>query len=99
MHHDFPSEECSSCFYSVSSAGSQEHPDSAPEFGEDAATSIDPSLPPAMTEEERQELQEELIKVSMDEAMKTQTLAFRRHLNSEFALNDANSLRFTPSLP
>lgn len=33
-------------------------------MGEDAATTVGPSAPPpAMTEEERQELQEELIKV------------------------------------
>lgn len=44
--------------------GAQEHPDSVPEVGEDAVTSVDPtSPPPALTEEERQELQEELVKV------------------------------------
>ncbi|XP_068584635.1 tumor protein D52 isoform X1 [Cebidichthys violaceus] len=46
--------------------GSQQHPDSAPEVGEDAVTSVGPSAPPpppAMTEEEQQELQEELVKV------------------------------------
>ncbi|XP_035537272.1 tumor protein D52 isoform X2 [Morone saxatilis] len=44
--------------------GSQQHPDSVPEMGEDAVTSVGPaSPPPTMTEEERQELQEELFKV------------------------------------
>nr|XP_046273665.1 tumor protein D52 isoform X2 [Scatophagus argus] len=44
--------------------GSQQHPDPVPEMGEDAMTSVGPSSPPpTMTEEERQELQEELVKV------------------------------------
>ena len=45
--------------------GFQEYPDLPPEMGEDAVTSVGPSSPPppAMTEEERQELQEELVKV------------------------------------
>ncbi|XP_033831771.1 tumor protein D52 isoform X2 [Periophthalmus magnuspinnatus] len=44
--------------------GSQLLTDSAPEVGEDAVTSVEaPIPPPAMTEEERQELQEELLKV------------------------------------
>lgn len=44
--------------------GSQHHPDSVPEMGEDAVTSVSPSFAPSpMTEEERQELQEELVKV------------------------------------
>lgn len=44
--------------------GSQQHPDSIPEMGEDAVTSVSPSFaPPTLTEEERQELQEELVKV------------------------------------
>ncbi|XP_013861313.1 tumor protein D52 isoform X2 [Austrofundulus limnaeus] len=55
--------------------GFQEHPDSAPEFGEDAATSVDPSLPPAMTEEERQELQEDLIKIEEEIQTLSQVLA------------------------
>lgn len=51
--------------------GSQQHPDSAPEVGEDAVTSVVPSPPPpAMTEEEQQELQEELVKVSRDQGLK-----------------------------
>ncbi|XP_051247385.1 tumor protein D52 isoform X2 [Dicentrarchus labrax] len=48
----------------VKTRGSQQHPDSVPEMGEDAVTSVGPaSPPPTMTEEERQELQEELFKV------------------------------------
>lgn len=45
--------------------GSQQQPDSVPEMGEDAVTSVGPSPPPppVMTEEEQQELQEELVKV------------------------------------
>lgn len=44
--------------------GSQQHPDSAPELGEDAVMSAGASSPPpALTEEERRELQEELVKV------------------------------------
>lgn len=45
--------------------GSQGHPDSAPEVGEDAVTSVGAasSTTPDLTEEERQELQEELVKV------------------------------------
>ncbi|KAG7237767.1 hypothetical protein INR49_031779 [Caranx melampygus] len=46
----------------------QQHPDSVPEVGEDAVTSVSPSSPPPpMTEEERQELQEELVKVRKDQ--------------------------------
>ncbi|XP_041822819.1 tumor protein D52 [Melanotaenia boesemani] len=55
--------------------GSQEHPDSVPEMGEDAVTSVSPSSPPAMTEEERQELQEELAKVEDEIQTLTQVLA------------------------
>jgi len=44
--------------------GSQYHPDLVPEVREDAATSAGPfPTPPAMTEEEQQELQEALVKV------------------------------------
>ena len=43
--------------------GSEQHPDSIPEVGEDAVTSVGPAPPSTMTEEERQELQEELLKV------------------------------------
>ncbi|CAJ1083467.1 tumor protein D52 isoform X2 [Xyrichtys novacula] len=56
--------------------GSQQHPDSIPEVGEDAATSVAPSPPPpAMTEEERQELQEELVKVEDEIQTLSQVLA------------------------
>ncbi|CAN9503953.1 unnamed protein product [Ophioblennius macclurei] len=56
--------------------GTQEHPDSAPEVGEDAMTSVGPpSAPPAMTEEERQELQHELDKVEDEIQTLSQVLA------------------------
>ncbi|XP_028453028.1 tumor protein D52 isoform X2 [Perca flavescens] len=56
--------------------GSQQHPDSVPEVGEDAATSVGPSsATPAMTEEERQELQEELVKVEDEILTLSQVLA------------------------
>ncbi|XP_041665819.1 tumor protein D52 isoform X2 [Cheilinus undulatus] len=56
--------------------GSQQHPDSIPEVGEDAVTSVTPSPPvPAMTEEERQELQEELVKVEDEIQTLSQVLA------------------------
>lgn len=56
--------------------GSQQHPDSVPEMGEDAVTSVGPSSPPpAMTEEERQELQEELVKVEDEIQTLSQVLA------------------------
>uniref|UniRef100_UPI0037E98F9E tumor protein D52 isoform X1 n=2 Tax=Semicossyphus pulcher TaxID=241346 RepID=UPI0037E98F9E len=59
--------------------GSEQHPDSAPEVGEDAVTSVGPSPPPppppAMTEEERQELQEELFKVEDEIQTLSQVLA------------------------
>lgn len=64
--HDLPSERMfgfiqHALFYLP---GSQHHPDSVPEMGEDAVTSVSPSFAPSpMTEEERQELQEELVKV------------------------------------
>ncbi|KAG7500261.1 hypothetical protein JOB18_013472 [Solea senegalensis] len=55
---------------------SQQHTDSAPEVGEDAATSVGPSSPPpAMTEEERQELQEDLVKVEDEIQTLSQVLA------------------------
>ncbi|XP_038581850.1 tumor protein D52 isoform X1 [Micropterus salmoides] len=60
----------------VKSRGSQQHPDSVPEMGEDAVTSVGPSLsPPAMTEEERQELQDELVKVEDEILTLSQVLA------------------------
>ncbi|KAM6900006.1 tumor protein D52 [Xenentodon cancila] len=61
----------------VKERGSQEHPDSVPELGEDAVTSVGPSFPPppAMTEEERLELQEELAKVEDEIQTLSQVLA------------------------
>ncbi|XP_037330654.1 tumor protein D52 isoform X3 [Pungitius pungitius] len=56
--------------------GFQQHPDSIPEVGEDAATSVGASpLPPAMTEEEHQELQEKLVKVEDEILTLSQVLA------------------------
>ncbi|XP_034560114.1 tumor protein D52 isoform X3 [Notolabrus celidotus] len=57
--------------------GPQQLPDSIPEVGEDAVTSVDPTPPPppAMTEEERQELQEELVKVEDEIQTLSQVLA------------------------
>ncbi|XP_076611309.1 tumor protein D52 isoform X1 [Chaetodon auriga] len=58
------------------SRASQQNPDSAPEMGEDAAMSAGPSSPfPALTEEERQELQEELVKVEDEIQTLSQVLA------------------------
>uniref|UniRef100_A0A1A8FJ62 Tumor protein D52 n=1 Tax=Nothobranchius korthausae TaxID=1143690 RepID=A0A1A8FJ62_9TELE len=56
---------------------SQQHPDSLPELGQDAMTSVGPSspLPPAMTEEERLELQEELARVEDEIQTLSQVLA------------------------
>ncbi|XP_073319427.1 tumor protein D52 isoform X2 [Pagrus major] len=61
----------------VKTRGSQQHPsDSVPEMGEDAVTSVTPSPPPpTMTDEERQELQEELVKVEDEIQTLTQVLA------------------------
>ncbi|XP_040044931.1 tumor protein D52 isoform X1 [Gasterosteus aculeatus] len=54
----------------------QQHPDSIPEVGEDAATSVGPSpAPPAMTQEEQQELQEKLVKVEDEILTLSQVLA------------------------
>lgn len=56
--------------------GFQEQPDSVAEMGEDAVTSVGPSPPPpVMTEEERQELQEELAKVEDEIQTLSQVLA------------------------
>lgn len=56
--------------------GSQQHPDSVPEVGEDAVVVAGPStLPPVMTEEERHELQEELVKVEDEILTLSQVLA------------------------
>nr|XP_020453222.1 tumor protein D52 isoform X2 [Monopterus albus] len=58
--------------------GSTQHPDSVPEVGEDAVTSVGPSPPPpALTEEERQELQEELLKVEDEIQTLSQVLAVK----------------------
>ncbi|XP_010768331.1 tumor protein D52 isoform X4 [Notothenia coriiceps] len=56
--------------------GSQLHPVSVPEVGEDAVKSVGPSPPPpGMTEEEQQELQEELVKVEDEIQTLSQVLA------------------------
>lgn len=56
--------------------GAQLTTDSAPEVGEDAVTSVGSPVPlPAMTEEERQELQEELLKVEDEIHTLSQVLA------------------------
>ncbi|XP_029299830.1 tumor protein D52 isoform X1 [Cottoperca gobio] len=62
--------------------GSQLHPDTVPEVGEDAVTSVGPSSPPpTMTEEEQQELQEELVKVEDEILTLSQVLAAKeKHL-------------------
>ncbi|XP_072303504.1 tumor protein D52 isoform X2 [Eucyclogobius newberryi] len=58
------------------SRGPQLLTDLAPEVGEDAVTSVGaPIPPPAMTEEERQELQEELLKVEDEIQTLSQVLA------------------------
>lgn len=55
---------------------SQQLPDPVPEMGEDAVTSVSPSPPPpVMSEEERQELQEELLKVEDEIQTLSQVLA------------------------
>ncbi|XP_067469111.1 tumor protein D52 isoform X1 [Thunnus thynnus] len=61
----------------VKTRGAQQHPDSVPEVGEDAVTSVSPTSPPpaALTEEERQELQEELVKVEDEIQTLSQVLA------------------------
>lgn len=58
------------------SRGAQQYQDSAAEVGEDAATSVSSSfVPPALTEEERLELQEELVKVEDEIQTLSQVLA------------------------
>uniref|UniRef100_G3NGP2 Tumor protein D52 n=1 Tax=Gasterosteus aculeatus TaxID=69293 RepID=G3NGP2_GASAC len=60
----------------VRTRGNLKHPDSIPEVGEDAATSVGPSpAPPAMTQEEQQELQEKLVKVEDEILTLSQVLA------------------------
>ncbi|XP_047240107.1 tumor protein D52 isoform X3 [Girardinichthys multiradiatus] len=62
--------------------GFQEQPDCVAEMGEDAVTSVGGSpLPPVITEEERQELQEELMKVEDEIQTLSQVLAAKeKHL-------------------
>uniref|UniRef100_A0A665UI85 Tumor protein D52 n=1 Tax=Echeneis naucrates TaxID=173247 RepID=A0A665UI85_ECHNA len=56
--------------------GFQQHADSVLEEGEDAVMSVAPSsAPPTLTEEERHELQEELVKVEDEIRTLTQVLA------------------------
>ncbi|XP_024150641.1 tumor protein D52 [Oryzias melastigma] len=58
--------------------GFQEHPDPVPEVGEDAVTSVGAaSAPPAITEDERLELQEELSKVEEEIQTLSQVLAVK----------------------
>lgn len=65
-----------SCTMDDADKGSQLLTDSAPEVGEDAVTSVGSPVPaPAMTEEERQELQEELLKVEDEIQTLSQVLA------------------------
>uniref|UniRef100_A0A3P8WL65 Tumor protein D52 n=1 Tax=Cynoglossus semilaevis TaxID=244447 RepID=A0A3P8WL65_CYNSE len=61
--------------------GSQEHSDSVPEVGEDAVSSVSSPTPPtALSEEERQELQEELVKVEEEIQTLSQVLAAKERL-------------------
>uniref|UniRef100_A0A667X4T9 Tumor protein D52 n=1 Tax=Myripristis murdjan TaxID=586833 RepID=A0A667X4T9_9TELE len=56
--------------------GAQQHPDTIPEVGEDAVTAVSPTPPvPALTEEEREELQGELDKVEDEIQTLSQVLA------------------------
>ncbi|KAK3511927.1 hypothetical protein QTP70_027588 [Hemibagrus guttatus] len=60
--------------------GSQ-RPDSIPEVGEDAASSVQPASSPALTEEEQKELHSDLMKVEEEIQTLTQVLASKeRHL-------------------
>ncbi|XP_029370361.1 tumor protein D52 [Echeneis naucrates] len=60
----------------VKTRGFQQHADSVLEEGEDAVMSVAPSsAPPTLTEEERHELQEELVKVEDEIRTLTQVLA------------------------
>ncbi|XP_074542354.1 tumor protein D52 isoform X2 [Halichoeres trimaculatus] len=82
----------------LQSRGSQQHPDSIPEVGEDAVTSVDPSPPPpAMTEEERQELQEELVKVEDEIQTLSQVLAAKEKqladIKRKLGITPLNELR------
>ncbi|XP_077405278.1 tumor protein D52 isoform X2 [Vanacampus margaritifer] len=60
------------------SRGSQQHQDPVAEVGQDAAMSVGPAAPmPAMTEEERQELQVELLRVEDEIQTLSQVLAVK----------------------
>ncbi|XP_063755513.1 tumor protein D52 isoform X3 [Eleginops maclovinus] len=76
--------------------GSQLHP--APEVGEDAVTSVGPSSPPpTMTEEEQQELQEELVKVEDEIQTLSQVLAAKEKqladIKRQLGLTPLNELK------
>ncbi|KAK5855062.1 hypothetical protein PBY51_005201 [Eleginops maclovinus] len=75
---------------------SQLHP--APEVGEDAVTSVGPSSPPpTMTEEEQQELQEELVKVEDEIQTLSQVLAAKEKqladIKRQLGLTPLNELK------
>lgn len=60
----------------LKSRDGEQPPNSVPEMGEDAVTAVSqPSFTPTMTEEERQELQEELVKVEDEIQTLSQVLA------------------------
>ncbi|KAM3596918.1 uncharacterized protein V6R79_022882 [Siganus canaliculatus] len=64
------------CSPAVKPRGSQQHPDSVPEMGQEAVTySGPPAPPPVLTEEERHELHEELVKVEDEIQTLSQVLA------------------------
>ncbi|XP_034456294.1 tumor protein D52 isoform X2 [Hippoglossus hippoglossus] len=78
--------------------GTQQHPDSVPELGEDAVTSVGPAPPPpAITEEERQELQEELFKVEDEILTLSQVLAAKERqladLKRKLGITPLNELK------
>ncbi|XP_035039038.1 tumor protein D52 isoform X4 [Hippoglossus stenolepis] len=82
----------------VSTRGTQQHPDSVPELGEDAVTSVGPAPPPpAITEEERQELQEELFKVEDEILTLSQVLAAKERqladLKRKLGITPLNELK------
>ncbi|XP_034016492.1 tumor protein D52 isoform X2 [Thalassophryne amazonica] len=66
------------CSPTVRSRGYQQGAESLPEVGEDAVTSASSATPPpSLTEEERQELQEELVKVEDEIQTLSQVLAVK----------------------
>ncbi|XP_062265982.1 tumor protein D52 isoform X2 [Platichthys flesus] len=82
----------------VRTRGIQQHPDSVPELGEDAVTSVGPAPPPpAITEEERQELQEELFKVEDEILTLSQVLAAKERqladLKRKLGITPLNELK------